>query len=173
MKLASIESTFLKKDGDLAGIAFGYTDCDQHECGYEGILDAFGVGLDLGLTGADKLRVTSVPASLRVHRQGAKVILSFLPGQNDNEASATAENFFGRSTPTGEGIMVWWDSESFVLMASDRGAEYLDHLHQAFTGRTVSLGLVSGSNHSQQIYPVFVLNQYVAGSWSSRMDKAA
>jgi len=170
MQLAGSESQFIVKDGTLAGVALGYSFCDEHDMGYDPILDGLGVGVNPGLTGNDKLLVTSGHESVRVHKFGDKVALSFLPDYEDQEAYQVVRSYADSSDTTQNSLMAWWDQGGFVVMSKGRGGEFLLKMADGLKENGVCFGLADGSAFHQQLYPVFVMKDYARDLWQNRLN---
>lgn len=170
MWLADSECGFLKRDGVLAGVALGYSVSEAHDEGFELMLDSLGVGTDRSLCGRDRLLVTAGSEYVSVKEASGKVLISFLPGASEDEASNILDDFSVRASTTGEGLMCWWDSGRFVMASEGAGGAFLLQLASALKQKGVCFGLADGSAFVQQNYPVFVLKGFVGDEWHKRLN---
>lgn len=170
MQLAASESQFIVKDGIIAGVALGYSFCEEHDMGYDPILDGLGIGVNPGLCGVDKLLVTAGHESVRVHQVGDKVVLSFLPDYEEQHAEQAAKSYADSAETTHKGIMAWWDQGGFVIVSKGFGGEFLRKMAAEMKLNGVYLGLADDSAFHQQLYPVFVLKDFVRDSWQNRLN---
>lgn len=175
MELANSESQFLKVGDTFAGVAFGYSSCDAHDEGYQGILSSLGVGSSIGATGAESIRVTSCPDELMTVDIGDNKALVFLPAMEEDAARAYVEKLVSESNPGPNELMAWWGENDFVLYAAKNAktGQYIDELAAAFKNNAVYFGKPMGSNFSSTMYPSFVTEQFLSDDWLCGLGRYA
>lgn len=172
MKLANIESKFIKTAGEFAGVCFGYSFCDEHDDGYSGIMESLGVGMDVSAKGLNKLRVAVAPENIYLVSGEHKAAIVMSPGIGYEAAAKLARELSLEINLGDEELASFWDIDSFVLLAAGTGAGYIRELHKDIVDGNVIFALPEGSVFSQQMYPALARGQFARSEWASRLSAA-
>lgn len=172
MKLARIESTFIKKDGQFAGVCFGYTMCDEHDAGFGGIMAKLGVGVNPDAMGLDKLRVYPEPGSLTLVDRSEKAAIVMAADCDAVECTALTKRLFLEVNLGDEELACFWDEDGFVLLGVGTGAKHLRTLYADIEANNVVFALPKDSLFQQQMYPALARSQFAKSEWASRLRAA-
>jgi len=145
MRATTREMSFIVENGTFVGVSLGYDYCAEHEVGIKHIKEAFGVGTDPDVVGADAIRVTKTPeAGLRKIDNPQGKGFAYTRPLWDREVR---EVHFGELNFYDNDLACAWNEESLALLARDPvGLRRLDEIFDALRDKDAFVCL-SGSRN--------------------------